>query len=47
MKSKQCHEDESDGQHIYWRVRIAIEILKGIAWAVWEEFQRGPRFPWL
>lgn len=47
MTGKWRHEDESDGQRIYWQVRVAIEVMKGIAWVVWEEARRGWRFPWL
>ncbi len=47
MVGKHRHDDEDDGQRIYWRVRIVIEVLKGIAWAVWEEARNGGRFPWL
>jgi hypothetical protein len=46
MTGRQRHEDEGDGQRMYWRVRIAIEVMKGIAWAVWEEVRSGQSFPW-
>ena len=47
MAGKQRHGHEDDGQRTYWRVRIAIEVMKGIAWAIWEEVRRGWWFPWL
>ena len=47
MAGRRRDEDEGDGQRTYWRVRIAIEVMKGVAWAVWEEARSGRWFPWL
>lgn len=47
MAGKRHHEDEGDGQRIYWQVRVALEVMKGIAWVVWEEAHRGRWLPWL
>ena len=46
MAGKRSDGGQDDGQRVYWRVRIAIEVLKAVAWAVWEEVRRGWWFPW-
>ena len=46
MTGKWFREDEADDQRAYWRLRMAIEVLKALAWAAWEAARDGWRFPW-
>lgn len=46
MAGKCSHENEDGGQRTYWRVRMAIEVLKAVVWGAWEEAHHGWGFPW-